>query len=205
MADPGSSTTIRRLRTWLAAIRRWARVRSRVLRAAGLLPRGGPPPVVRYRQTDPRWRDHPLGEDSHLGRGGCGPTSVAMVIASLGNTSVTPVEVADFATDNGGHVTGVGAHHQRLLVAGPRAWGRDVIDLEGDLDAARAVLRRGGLCIATGRGAAPFTTWGHIIVIRAAAADDTFLVVDPQTPAHDDRPWPAAALTPQVRGLWGVV
>ncbi len=48
---------------------------------------------VSYLQTDPRWKNIPYavkGESSTIGGSGCGPTAMAMVIATWADPSVTP-------------------------------------------------------------------------------------------------------------------
>ena len=40
-------------------------------------------PVVYYNQTDARWGNKPYGKTSTIGRAGCGPTALAIAVASL--------------------------------------------------------------------------------------------------------------------------
>ena len=60
-------------------------------------------PVVYY-QTDPRWRNIPYGvngEKSTIGTAGCGPTSMAMVLATWADPNVNPETECAWALDNG--------------------------------------------------------------------------------------------------------
>lgn len=59
---------------------------------------------VSYLQTDPRWKSKPYrvpGESATIGGSGCGPTAAAMVIATLQDASVTPVETCAWSVQHG--------------------------------------------------------------------------------------------------------
>lgn len=55
---------------------------------------------VKYLQTDPRWKSNSYavdGESSTIGSAGCGPTAMAMVLASLVSTYIDPLTCASWA------------------------------------------------------------------------------------------------------------
>ena len=57
-----------------------------------------------YMQTDSRWSDvdySAAGEKTTIGKAGCGPTSAAMVIATLMDPSETPLKAAEWALQYG--------------------------------------------------------------------------------------------------------
>lgn len=59
---------------------------------------------VDYKQTDARWKnvDYSVpGESTTIGRSGCGPTSAAMVIATVLDKNETPVEACKWSVDHG--------------------------------------------------------------------------------------------------------
>lgn len=59
---------------------------------------------VSYLQTDREWKDKPYrvkGETSTIGSAGCGPTSAAMLIATLADKRVTPVETSQWSMEHG--------------------------------------------------------------------------------------------------------
>ena len=59
---------------------------------------------VSYSQLDPRWRYNDYsagGEKTNIGESGCGPSCMAMVIASLADSSVTPATTSAWAKANG--------------------------------------------------------------------------------------------------------
>ena len=58
---------------------------------------------VSYLQTDKKWKNVSYsvkGESTTIGRAGCGPTCAAMVVATLKNNKITPVEACDFSIKN---------------------------------------------------------------------------------------------------------
>lgn len=68
---------------------------------------------VSYLQTDPKWKNVSYsvkGESTTIGRAGCGPTCGAMVVATLKDKKVTPVEACKFSIDNNYKVKGGGTY-----------------------------------------------------------------------------------------------
>lgn len=130
---------------------------------------------VFYEQSDSKWGSHAFGS-STIAESGCGPASVAMVVATLADKSITPVQTADFGTANGAYIPGSGSSHQKMLIEGPQNWGLKVKPLGTNLEEAAKVLRGGGLVIFSGSGKSPFSAGGHISVLRAIDANGKFLV-----------------------------
>ena len=64
--------------------------------------------VVYYNQADSRWKDKLYGKTSTIGLSGCGPTSLAMVVSSLTNKKINPVEMSNWAFANGYSCEGSG-------------------------------------------------------------------------------------------------
>lgn len=159
-----------------------------------------------YSQGDDKWKDHPYGT-STIAESGCGPTSVAEVVATLSNRSITPVEAADFGTKNGAYITGTGSSHQKMLIDGPEHWGLHVKPLGTDLTEAANIIKNGGLVIAAGQGQHPFSTGGHVIVLRALDSSGRFLIGNPAPNLQDsqDQPFSATDLTGAgLQALYGV-
>ncbi len=132
---------------------------------------------VFYAQCDNKWKSHPYG-DGTVCSSGCGPTSVAMVVATLADSSVTPPQAADYSMQSGGWVSGSGTSWG-FLASGPEHWGLHSQQLGIDMDKAVSVLKGGGLVIAAGTGTLPFTSVGHIIVLKGIASNGDILVGDP--------------------------
>lgn len=46
--------------------------------------------VAYYNQADSRWKDKPYGRTGTIGRSGCRPTSLSIVVSSLTDKKVDP-------------------------------------------------------------------------------------------------------------------
>ena len=60
---------------------------------------------IEYEQTDPRWRNVMYSSTGNryqtIGTDGCGPTCAAMVVATLKDKNVTPIQAADWSVSHG--------------------------------------------------------------------------------------------------------
>lgn len=136
---------------------------------------------VYYNQADSRWANYPYTSPTHpqatVKTSGCGPTSGAMVIASLVKTEVVyPNAIAQMFKDNGFR-----ANEGTSLSAFP--WLANVYDLEChetyDLNDAVNCLNRDGMAICSCEGGGLFSTGGHIIVLAGMKDSNTIIVYDP--------------------------
>jgi hypothetical protein len=134
-----------------------------------------------YSQYDPAWKNKAYGT-STIGDSGCGPTSMAMIITNLTSAQVTPDVTAKYAADNGQYKSGQGSSWSIASVLA-KHWGLKSTAVGSDMQKINEALQSGGLVIAGGRGALPFTSSGHYVVIRALTADGKWLLGDP---AHKD-------------------
>ena len=80
----------------------------------------GVTPVVYYNQLDERYASQPYGTDN-IGGYGCGPTSMAIVVSSLTDDTVDPVEMAQWSYENGYWCDNSGSYHA-LIPAAAEAW-----------------------------------------------------------------------------------
>ncbi len=131
-----------------------------------------------YNQVDPRWKDHPYGTTGKtVGTSGCGPTAMATIITALTGKSVTPIDTSDYATQKGMYVPGVGSSHQISPILAAH-WGLKAKNIQAKIATINAELRKGGMVITSGTGAAPFTSSGHIIAIRGVTSDGKWKIAD---------------------------
>jgi len=141
---------------------------------------------VYYSQKDPLWGSKPYGTIGTINDVGCGPTSVAMIVATFANKSVTPDVVAQLGAANGSAIQGVGTAHTPLLNAMRDTYGLEFSDLTGQpIEAAIEAVRRGSLVYMGGQGPAPFTGGGHIVVMRGITPDGQIVIGDPYRGASD--------------------
>lgn len=143
---------------------------------------------VYYSQLNPNWANKPYNytetDEANwilIGNAGCGPTSLAMIIATTINSSVTPVEVAELGYDNGSLVIGTGTDHSLLFKAAQKEWGVRYVDMSGDsMEQIMLFVESGGYIYMAGTGPEPFTEDGHVIVIKSAdVTANTVTVADP--------------------------
>jgi len=73
---------------------------------------------VSYLQTDARWKSISYAtkyESATIGGSGCGPTSMAMVLATWVDPSITPVTTCAWSKANGFKATGAGTYHSYFV------------------------------------------------------------------------------------------
>lgn len=78
--------------------------------------------VVYFNQADSRWKDISYGKTGTIGGSGCGPTSLAMVVSTLTNKTINPVEMSRWSYKNGYYCEGVGSYHS-LIPNGAKHFG----------------------------------------------------------------------------------
>ena len=150
-------------------------------------------PVVYYNQTDARWGNESYGKTSTIGRAGCGPTALAIAVASLTNNKVTPYDVAQWSVANGGLCEGSGSYHS-LIPNGGRHYGLTVTSIGRDGKQLVEALQSGKLVIAI-MSKGHFTSSGHFIVLRGVTAEDKLLVADPASVKRSNKEWDLRIIT----------
>lgn len=150
-------------------------------------------PVVYYNQTDARWGNKPYGKTSTIGRAGCGPTALAIAVASLTTNKVTPYDVAQWSAANGGLCEGSGSYHS-LIPNGGRYYGLTVISIGRDGKKLVEALQEGKLAIAI-MSKGHFTSGGHFIVLRGVTEDGKILVADPASVKRSNKEWDLRIVT----------
>lgn len=73
---------------------------------------------IPYLQIDPRWKSVPYavkGEVATIGSSGCGPTTCAMIVATLADKNITPVEACAWSLSNGFKAYRQGTYYAFIL------------------------------------------------------------------------------------------
>lgn len=171
---------------------------------------------VFYSQYDPKWSTECYGPGSKpdcrtVATSGCGPSSLAMVVATMKNQSITPKQTLDYANANNMWFAsgdgGIGSKWE-LLRVGPTHFGLNSKEIGPDLDAAISALKNGALVIASGTGATPYTSGGHILVLRGVTPGGKILIGDSnvKVPAdkalNNTKEWEPSAIKQGLRNLW---
>lgn len=134
---------------------------------------------VYYSQRDSRWKNvlyTSTGKTSQtIGSSGCGPTSAAMIIAGIKDSSVTPVGIADLFVKNGFRSANNGTYFSAFK------WIANKYNIEFKQvynvnDAIQEVRNGNYLVVSCSNGL--FTTSGHYIVL-AGIDGNTLKVYDP--------------------------
>lgn len=134
------------------------------------------PRPVSYLQIDPRWRYNDYstsGEKTTIGASGCGPTSMAMVLATWADPKVDPVSECAWALAHGYKAPHSGTYYGYFEPAGAR-YGLNVTRLNhsniyGNSTSsyhaqAKAAIERGDLVIAC-MGKGNWTSSGHYVLV----------------------------------------
>ena len=145
-------------------------------------------PVVYYNQTDARWGNKLYGRTGTIGWEGCGPTALAMVVASMTDNKVTPYDVAQWSAQNGYRCEGNGSYHS-LIPNGGEHYGLTVDKIGKDSKKLVEALESGKLVIAI-MAPGHFTTTGHFIVLRGITEEGNVLVADPASVKRSNQEWP---------------
>lgn len=144
--------------------------------------------VVYFNQADSRWKSTPYGKTGTIGKSGCGPTSLSIVISTLTGNIVNPVEMSKWTYKNGYYAEGVGSYHS-LIPNGSKHFGLKVEGARIDqVDKIVQALSSGQLVIAI-MGKGHFTSSGHFIVLRGITEEGKILVADPISIKRSEIEW----------------
>ncbi len=131
--------------------------------------------VPLMKQWDENWEDIPFSHGT-LGTSGCAPTSMAMELSWLIGRYVSPVEVADYATNNG-LVASDGVHGADFVPAVAAHYGVDMRKTE-DKEEVIELLRK-GIPVVAAHDRGMFTNNGHFLVYAGIDAEGRVLINDP--------------------------
>ena len=141
-----------------------------------------------YNQTDKRWANIMYGKSSSIGKAGCGPTSLAMVVAGLTSNKVTPLDVANWSVKNGHRAEGNGSYWS-LMTAGGKFYGLNVETVSRkNPNKIKETLSKNIPIIAIMRKG-HFTNGGHFIVLRGITKNGKVLVYDPNSIKRSNQEW----------------
>ena len=151
--------------------------------------------VVYYSQLDKRWAGASYG-DSTIGRSGCGPTSMSIVISTLTGQAVDPPHMAGGAYQNGYYCSGSGSYHS-LIPGAAESYG---LTAKGNLTAQEIVdaLKNRELVVAI-MAKGHFTKNGHFIVLRGVTREGKILVADPASIERSNQEWDLSLIMNEAR------
>lgn len=145
---------------------------------------------VSYLQTDKKWKNKSYsvkGESTTIGRAGCGTTCAAMVVATLKDKTVTPVEACDFSIKNNYKQKG-GGTYANFFPAYLKKYGLSCQILWSSAEAqdekVRTALKSGNWVIAC-MGKGLWTSGGHYIL--AYGTDGRYVFVNDPASTKESR------------------
>lgn len=150
---------------------------------------GGIHNLIYYDQTDDAWAGKAYGSDT-IGRYGCGPVAMAMVVSTLTQTDIDPAEMARHCVDHGYWAKKHGSYWS-IVPGVAEDFGLKCASLPpGETERDRIVqsLATGQLLVAL-VGPGHFTNGGHFIVLRGLTLDGSVLVADPASQDRSLTPW----------------
>lgn len=143
--------------------------------------------IPHFMQTDSRWGGLSYG-NSTIAAGGCGPTSLAMVVAGLTNPNMTPKDMARWSEAHGYRINGVGTAWG-LMSTGAQSFGLNVMTVSRkNPNKIVEELSKGNPIIAS-MGPGHFTSGGHFIVLRGLNENGKILVNDPASVSRTNKAW----------------
>lgn len=148
---------------------------------------GGLWDVVYYCQSDEEWAGQLYGTDP-IGPYGCGPTAMAITVATMTDTDTDPAKMAAWAADHGYWARRSGSYHS-IVRGTAQSFGLEVQSItERTPENLRDILSSGGMAVALmGRG--HFTDGGHFIVLRGTTLTGDILVADPNSLERSLQAW----------------
>lgn len=148
---------------------------------------GGSVDVTYFCQSSDEWKDLPYGSDT-IGPYGCGPTVMAIAVASLTDTDTDPAAMAAWAVEHGYWARRTGSYHS-IVLGTARSFGLIAEPFTSrEADSVLDALSQGKMLIAL-MGPGHFTTGGHFILLRGVTPDGEVLIADPNSPENSVALW----------------
>ena len=148
---------------------------------------------VFYLQYQGEWATKMYGHSSYASSG-CGPTSLAMVVATFCDPTVTPDKVGELLIKKGYRTANQGTAHGYVIACqsdfGYYAEKYDCGEA-GIKEKVDNCLRTGG-AVVWSSGSQPFTSQGHCMAMRGITSDGKWLLADPNdndTKKHNEKEW----------------
>lgn len=159
---------------------------------------GGTVDVVYFNQSEEPWADAPYGSDTLL-KYGCGPTVMAMAVASLTEENTDPALMAQWAVEHGHWARQNGSYHS-LIPGAAEAFGLTVESpVEQTPQALCDALGQGRLLVALMKPG-HFTKYGHFILLRGITPDGNILVADPNSIPNSLAVWDPQLILDELAG-----
>lgn len=133
------------------------------------------------------WKDLTYGPAGTACHNACGPTSMAIIVASLADSNITPKDAIDNSIAHfGGNASSVvyGTNEPQFAFAEKHGL---KVHSSGGIDAAIEFVKSGkGMSLINSTGAYPSTGGGHVLVLAGVTDSGMLVVADPYASASSD-------------------
>lgn len=156
---------------------------------------------VYFRQNSPEYNNIPYGNQT-IGRYGCGPTNMAVVVTSITGKFVSPVTLARDAENWGCFVSGAGTSLNFFQKAAAK-YGVYYSQFNYNKQTVISHLKAGRMIICT-MGPGHFTNGGHFITLRGITKDGHILIADTYSEENTYKEWTLDYLASQLKyySMW---
>ena len=147
--------------------------------------------MVYYNQGDSRWAHHLYGGKDPLDRYGCGPTAVSMLVSSFSEEGggLSPVELANWATEHGYFSPGHGSSHT-LIENALSSYGFSVESVKKrTAEHTAELLREGHILVALMKHGSLTKSAGHFILITKVLDNGNVWIADPNSYENSQKEW----------------
>ncbi len=162
-------------------------------------------------QFDTRWANYPYAGTT-IKIAGCGPSSLAMVVVGLtGDTSITPLTMAQFSASKGWAINGMGSSWE-LMTTGAKEFGLNAEQVSTSADSIIENLSQGKVMIVstcykgyntpTGTSTGYFTNGGHFIVLTGLTEDGKVKVNDSWSEKKSNETFTPQFISNEIKGAW---
>lgn len=157
--------------------------------------------MMYYNQGDARWADFLCGGRDPMKRFGCGPTAIAMLVSSFSETGggLSPVELAQWADENGFYAAGDGSYHTLVKNA------LDSYGLQVETVANRTVeytselLESGHVLVALMKRGTLTNSSGHFVLITKRLENGNVWIADPASYKNCMKEWALDGLLSELK------
>lgn len=157
--------------------------------------------VVYYSQYDIRWKNLPYS-NSTIGTSGCGPTSMAMIVSTLTNQTVDPIQMCNWSSSKGYYIKGQGTAWS-FIPSAAAYWGLPCQDMgKGNAQAVVSALSQGKLVIMSTGPGSYYQGEGHFLVLRGVDEKGNILVADPASKSKSETSWTLNQITSGLKNWW---
>lgn len=155
-----------------------------------------------FEQCDPRWANEQWGNNpgNTMCAAACGPTAVSTMVLALTGKSISPLDMAKKAAQQG-YEAPLGTNMQVVKMV--EDYGLKQSTLENSVNAVEDTLKKGGLVLVAGQGDGPFLGVSHYVVIRKSEGGKWY-TANPGRKELDETPYDPSYVMSMVFATFGV-